>query len=48
MKLLTAFVTALTVLGFAGAALAMCPGAHQPKPETTAQDPLLLPKDVGA
>jgi hypothetical protein len=46
---MTAFVTALTVLGFAGAALAMCPGAHQPTtPETTAQDPLLLPKDVGA
>ena len=44
MKLLTAFVTALIVLGFAGAASAACAGMHQPT-DDTAGEPVWPPED---
>jgi hypothetical protein len=40
MKLTTAFVTALTLLGFAGAASAECAGMHQPPVDQTAGTPV--------
>lgn len=49
MKLLTAFVTVLTVLGFAGAASA-CAGFYKPADQTAQSDPPVWPpqKPTGA
>ena len=43
MKLLAAVVTALTLLGFAGAAVAQCAGHAKPAGETAQKDKKILP-----
>jgi hypothetical protein len=43
MKLLAALVTALTLVGFAGAALADCPGHMKPASETAQNGKKILP-----
>ena len=50
MRILTAFVTALTLIGFAGAASANCNGMHSPQqPDQTAEKPILIPpENVGS
>jgi hypothetical protein len=44
MKLATAFLTALALLGFAAAASANCVGMEHPLPaDDTAEKPIILP-----
>ena len=44
MKIVTALVTAIALLGFAGAAGAMCSGMDKPASDQTAEKPV-LPED---
>jgi hypothetical protein len=43
MKIIAALVTALTLLGFGGAALADCPGHMKPAGETAQNGKKILP-----
>jgi hypothetical protein len=45
MRTVTALMTALTLLGFAGAASAMCSDMDKPAVDETAQTPIVFPED---